>query len=79
MALSATLCLCSTTDAFIAATFTMFPTISKLAFLVFGPMMDLKLIFIYSSVFRKRFVFGLAVGLFLLVGVLCMRLRVIYP
>jgi len=79
MALAATLCLCSTTDAFIAATFTMFPTISKLAFLVFGPMVDLKLIFIYSSVFRKRFVFGLVIGLFLLVGLLCMRLRVIYP
>ena len=79
MALAATLCLCSTTDAFIAATFTMFPTISKLAFLVFGPMVDLKLIFIYSSVFRKRFIFGLVIGLFLLVGLLCLRLRVIYP
>ena len=79
MALSATLCLCSTTDAFIAATFSMFPTVSKLAFLVFGPMVDLKLIFIYSSVFRKRFVFGLVVGLFLLIGLLCMRLRVVYP
>jgi len=79
MALSATLCLCSTTDAFIAATFSMFSNVSKLAFLVFGPMVDLKLIFIYSSVFRKRFVFGLAIGLFVLIGLLCMRLRVIYP
>ena len=33
---------------------------AKLAFLVFGPMFDLKLLFIYSAVFRKRFVAGLA-------------------
>jgi len=78
MALAAALCLCSTTDAFIAATFAMFPTVSKLAFLVFGPMVDLKLIFIYSSVFRKRFVVGLVVGLFVLVGLVCIRLQVIF-
>lgn len=77
MTLAATLCLCSTTDAFIAATFSMFPAVSKLAFLVFGPMVDLKLIFIYSSVFRKRFVLGLVIGLFVLIGLLCVRLRVI--
>lgn len=74
MALAGTLCLCSTTDAFIAATFPMFPVAAKLAFLVFGPMIDLKLVFIYSSVFRKRFIAGLLVGLFVLVGLLCMRL-----
>lgn len=77
MTLAATLCLCSTTDAFIAATFSMFPTVSKLAFLVYGPMVDLKLIFIYSSIFRKRFVFGLVTGLFVLVGLVCMRLNVL--
>lgn len=77
MALAAALCLCSTTDAFIAATFTMFPTTSKLAFMVFGPMVDLKLIFLYSSVFRKRFVLGLVFGLFVLIGLLCVRLQVI--
>lgn len=77
MALAAALCLCSTTDAFIAATFVMFPTVSKLAFLVFGPMVDLKLIFIYASVFRKRFVFGLVAGLFVLVGLVCLRLKVL--
>jgi uncharacterized membrane protein YraQ (UPF0718 family) len=79
MALAATLCLCSTTDAFIAATFSMFPTVAKLAFLVFGPMVDLKLIFLYSSIFRKRFVLGLVVGLFVVIALLCMRLRVVWP
>jgi hypothetical protein len=77
MTLAAALCLCSTTDAFIAATFTMFPSVSKLAFLVFGPMVDLKLIFLYTSVFRKRFVLGLVAGLFVLIGLLCVRLQVI--
>jgi uncharacterized protein len=77
MGLAFILSLCSTSDAFIAATFTAFPAVAKLAFLVFGPMMDLKLIFIYSAVFRKRFVFGLALGLFLLIGLICVRLGVV--
>jgi len=77
MLLAAALSLCSTSDAFIAATFVAFPGVAKLAFLVFGPMMDLKLIFIYSSVFTKRFVAGLAVGLFVLIGLICVRLAVL--
>lgn len=77
MALAAALCLCSTTDAFIAATFSMFPTVSKLAFLVYGPMVDLKLIFLYAAIFRKRFVVGLVAGLFVLVGLICIRLNVL--
>jgi len=68
------LSLCSTSDAFIAATFVSFPAVAKLAFLVFGPMLDLKLIFIYRAVFRTRFIAGLGVGLFILVWVICLRL-----
>jgi len=77
MTLAGILSLCSSSDAFIAATFVAFPAVAKLAFLVFGPMMDLKLLFIYSAVFTKRFVFGLAIGLFILIGLLCVRLSVI--
>lgn len=77
MGFAAVLSLCSTSDAFIAATLTAFPPVAKLAFLVFGPMMDLKLLFIYSAVFRKRFVLGLAVGLFILIGLICIRLAVL--
>lgn len=77
MALAFVLSLCSTSDAFIAATFVAFPAVAKLAFLVFGPMLDLKLVFIYSSVFTKRFILGLAVGLFVLIGLICVRLSVI--
>ncbi len=77
MTLAGILSLCSSSDAFIAATFVAFPAVAKLAFLVFGPMMDLKLLFIYSAVFTRRFVFGLAAGLFILIGLLCVRLSVI--
>jgi len=77
MGFAAILSLCSTSDAFIAATFIAFPGVAKLAFLVFGPMFDLKLLFIYSAVFRKRFVAGLAVGLFVLIGLICVRLRIL--
>ncbi|MEI6338651.1 MAG: permease [Verrucomicrobiota bacterium] len=71
------LSLCSTSDAFIAATFVAFPGVAKLAFMVLGPMVDLKLLFIYSAVFKKRFVMGLAVGIFVLVGLICVRLSVL--
>ncbi len=64
------LSLCSTSDAFIASTLNMFSKASRLAFLVFGPMVDVKLIFMYSSVFRSRFVVWLVAGLFVLVGLL---------
>jgi len=77
MGFAMVLSLCSTSDAFIAATFVAFPAVAKLAFLVFGPMMDLKLIFLYSTIFRKRFVFGLAIGLFILIGLICVRLGVV--
>ncbi len=71
MALASLLSLCSTSDAFVAATFTAFPSASKLAFMVFGPVVDLKLIFIYGLVFRKRFIVFLVAGLILLVFGLC--------
>jgi len=74
MALASVLSVCSTTDAFIAATFTAFPMAAKLAFLVFGPMMDFKLIFLYSAAFSKRFIIVLAIGLFVIIGLLCWRL-----
>ncbi|MEI8292672.1 MAG: permease [bacterium] len=77
MSLAGFLSLCSSSDAFIAATFVAFPAVAKLAFLVFGPMMDLKLAFIYSAVFTRRFVGALAFGLFILTGLLCLRLAVV--
>lgn len=65
MALAFILSLCSTSDAFIAATLDKFTYGAKLAFLVFGPMLDLKLLFLYQTVLRKKFILWMAIGLFL--------------
>ena len=68
MALAFILSLCSTSDAFIAATLDKFSWGAKLAFLTFGPMMDVKLLFLYQTVLRKRFIVFLAIGLFVAIG-----------
>lgn len=77
MGLAILLSLCSTSDAFVAASFKAFSSVAKLAFLVLGPMFDLKMLFIYSAVFKKRFVAGLGLGLFVLIGLICVRLKVL--
>ena len=53
------LCLCSTTDAFIIAAFSPFSIPAKIAFLVAGPLIDLKLYWLYRSAFQARFVHAL--------------------
>lgn len=68
MALAFILSLCSTSDAFIAATLDKFSWGAKLAFLTFGPMMDVKLLFLYQTVLKKRFIVLLALGLFIAIG-----------
>jgi uncharacterized membrane protein YraQ (UPF0718 family) len=55
------LSLCSEADAFIAASFTSFSLGSQLAFLVFGPFVDLKLSVLYGATFRRWFVLRLVV------------------
>jgi uncharacterized membrane protein YraQ (UPF0718 family) len=55
MGLAVLLCLCSEADAFVAASFTLRPS-AKLAFLVLGPMLDLKLYMMYTRVFRPRLI-----------------------
>jgi hypothetical protein len=47
------LCICSEADAFVAASLPVAPT-AKMAFLVLGPMLDLKLYLMYTRVFRPR-------------------------
>ncbi len=69
MLLAFVLSLCSTSDAFVAANLPL-PLSSKLAFLVFGPMMDVKLMFMYATVFRARFIIVLAIAMFIAIGVL---------
>lgn len=68
MLLAFVLSLCSTTDAFIAATLAKFSYGAKLAFMVFGPMMDVKLLFLYQTVLKRRVILLMALGLFLVTG-----------
>ncbi|HET9722871.1 MAG TPA: permease [Actinomycetota bacterium] len=56
MILASLLSLCSESDAFIAASFVQFGSAAQLAFLVFGPMVDLKLVTLYAGTFRAGFV-----------------------
>ena len=55
MALAFLLSLCSESDAFVAASFVQFGVGAQLAFLVYGPMVDTKLAFLYSGTFRRGF------------------------
>lgn len=68
MVLAFILSLCSTSDAFIAANFTNFKDGPKLAFMVFGPMIDAKLVLLYSTVFRWKFIVFLVIAVFVLTG-----------
>ena len=77
MAMAGAMALCSSTDAFIAASFTAFPFAAKLAFLVFGPVFDVKLFFLYGLVYRRRFIVFLALGLFVSIALVCLRISVL--
>jgi uncharacterized membrane protein YraQ (UPF0718 family) len=61
MILALLLSVCSEADAFVAASFVMFPPASQLAFVGFGPMIDLKLIGMYGVTFSRRMFLALMV------------------
>ncbi len=61
------LSLCAEADAFVAASFSEFSLPALLAFLVFGPMFDIKLFLMYRVVFRTSFIFAIAGALVVLV------------
>ncbi|RYD28427.1 MAG: permease [Verrucomicrobiaceae bacterium] len=79
MLMAFVLSLCSTTDAFIIAADNLFPVAAKLAFLVFGPMLDLKLLFLYSTVLKPKAVAWFSVGLFLAVYLAGFGTEAIWP
>jgi uncharacterized membrane protein YraQ (UPF0718 family) len=62
MGLAILLCICSEADAFIAASFRAVPAAPKLAFLVLGPMLDLKLYMMYTRVFRPRLIWTIIIS-----------------
>jgi uncharacterized membrane protein YraQ (UPF0718 family) len=73
--LAVVMAICSEADAFIAASLTQFSLSSRLAFMVVGPMVDVKLIALQAGTFSARFAmffapltFAAAVGSSLLIG-----------
>jgi uncharacterized membrane protein YraQ (UPF0718 family) len=55
MGLAFLLSLCSESDAFVAASFVQFGPAAQLSFLVFGPMVDMKLGALYMGTYNKGF------------------------
>jgi uncharacterized protein len=78
MVLAVLMCLCSEADAFVAASFTKMHMSAKLAFLVLGPMLDLKLMLMYTRVFRVRLIVTIATCVVILTLVLCMGMHLVY-
>lgn len=75
MFLAVALNLCSEADAFIAASFrTVLPYAAQMAFMVLGPMLDIKLVLMYLRIFRKRLIVVLSTLTFLIVF-LCMVVK----
>lgn len=74
-ALAVVLAICSEADAFVAASLTQFSLTARLAFMVVGPMVDVKLVALQAGTFSRRFAlvfapltFCAAVAASLLVG-----------
>jgi len=78
MVLAVVLCLCSEADAFLAASFAGMSVSAKVAFLVLGPMLDLKLILMYTRVFRPKLIVTLILCTVLQVGVFSVVLHYFY-
>ena len=78
MLLSFLMCLCSEADAFVAASFTSMHISAKVAFLVLGPMLDIKLILMYTRVFRPRLIAIIVTCVVVQVLVYCVILHLVY-
>ena len=70
IALAFLLNLCSQADAFVAASFNgLVPLSSQMAFMLIGPILDLKLLLMYRTLFRKRAIILIALSSLILVAV----------
>jgi uncharacterized membrane protein YraQ (UPF0718 family) len=76
MLLAVLMSLCSEADAFVAASFTKMHASAKLAFLVLGPMLDLKLLMMYTRVFRLRLIVTIATSVVVLTFIVCLFVHV---
>jgi len=79
MVLAVLLNVCSEADAFIAASFQAFSVPAKLSFIVLGPMLDIKLLLMFTAVFRRRAIVVLCSLMVIAVFVLCVTGTVWMP
>ena len=80
MAMAVLLNLCSEADAFIAASFRgLLPPSAQLAFMVLGPMFDLKLLLLYFGLFSKRAIVCLVSAVLSLVLLTMLALHYLLP
>jgi len=78
MFMAVIMCLCSEADAFVAASFRNMHVSAKLAFLVLGPMLDLKLLLMFTRVFRARLIATIVTCVVVLVLILCLLVHLVY-
>ncbi|HQR05825.1 MAG TPA: permease [Gemmatales bacterium] len=72
MAIAVLLCLCSEADAFVAANMLKVPLSGKLGFLVLGPMFDLKLLLMFTRVFKAKLIVTIVILLWVIIFTLSM-------
>lgn len=78
MLMAVVMCLCSEADAFVAASFTKMQLSAKLAFLVLGPMLDLKLLLMYTRVFKTKLILVIVTCVVVQVGIYSMLVHTVY-
>lgn len=79
MVTAVVMCLCSEADAFVAASFTKLHMSAKLAFLVLGPMFDLKLLLMFTRVFRLRVIISIILAVSIQVYIYCLAIHYLIP
>ncbi len=80
MGIAVLFCLCSEADAFVAANFQpIWPPASKMAFMLLGPMLDIKLYLMYTRVFRPRLIWAIILSVVTQVFVYSVLLHYLWP
>ena len=79
MTASVMLSLCSSSDAFIIAPILGIPWAAKLAFLIISPLIDIKLLVLYSTFFRKTFLMKISILFLLGTFLLAQLILLFYP
>lgn len=78
MLLAVLMCLCSEADAFVAASFTDMHISAKVAFLVLGPMLDLKLLMMFTRMFKTRLIVTIVTSTVVFTLIFCLMVHGVY-